>query len=86
MPDCDVVDDSAYNQSWLQFAIPSSNGKIENCARYAPLHRNALNTSSVGNFLCNVDSFNTSEKIACSEYIHESNERNLQTEVSNFII
>lgn len=81
-----MVDDSAYNQSWVQFAIPSSNGKIENCASYAPLHGIAFNTSSVQHFLCSADSFNTSEKITCSEYVHESNERNLQTEVSNFII
>lgn len=82
MPECDVVKDnqlSAYEQTWLQYAIPTSNGKIEKCVRYAPLYKN--NDSSIGSDSCTADAFNTSDKIACSEFIYASDERNVQTEV-----
>lgn len=69
--------DIAFDQSWLKYAIPMKNDKLDSCYRYAPKN---LTANEPGK--CSADMFDTSKKIACTEYIHGSNEVNLQTEVS----
>lgn len=79
VPECDVGEnnrDIPYNQKWVNFAIPTaSNGKLKNCVRYASLDSND------GSIQCAADKFNISEEIECTEYIYETNEKNMQTEV-----
>lgn len=65
--------DLPYNQSWLRHAIPSTNEKFDSCSRYAPKY---WVTSQ-----CSADMFDAATEISCTEYIHASDERNLQTEV-----
>lgn len=80
MPECDVGEnnrDIPYNQDWLQYAIPISNGQFDKCFRYAP-----QNTSNITNNRCTADMFDTTTKIACSEFIYSSDEINAQTEVN----
>lgn len=66
-----------FNRSWLSDAIPSKDGKFDNCHRYAPMNFN----KSEEPHQCTADMFNTSMKIACSEFIYASDEKNVQTEV-----
>lgn len=86
MPECDDdidIRELQYDQPWLHFAIPSSSAnKIENCVRYAPLLRNETSARQGGSNQCTSDMFNTSQTIACSEYVYASDEKNIQTEVS----
>lgn len=81
MPECEIGDnnrDIAYEQPWLNYAIPVKNDKFDNCFRYAPKNLTATPNESG---ICSADMFDTSKKIACTEFIHASNEINLQTEV-----
>lgn len=82
MPECDVDGvnnrDLVYNQQWLRYAIPFNDGKYDNCYRYAPTH----STITTGSGQCSADMFNTSMKIACTEFVYASDERNIQTEVN----
>lgn len=78
MPECESSEnnrDLAYNQPWLNIAIPATDGKFDNCYRYAPKNK----TADTGQ--CSADMFDTSTKIPCTEFIHASDERNMQTEV-----
>lgn len=80
VPECDVKGvnnrDLSYKQPWLPYAIPTINKEYEKCYRYAP-----INSAIGGNGQCSSDMFNKSQKIACTDYIYASDERNLQTEV-----
>lgn len=83
VPECEVDNNNRglpFNQPWLNNAIPTKNGKLSNCLRYAP--RN-LTTNLNGPEQCSADMFDTSVEIACTEFVYSSNERNLQTEVLN---
>lgn len=78
VPECEFSEDNRdlpFNQPWLNNAIPSKNGKLDNCYRYAPKNE-AIEPGK-----CSADMFDTSMKIPCTEYIHASDERNMQTEV-----
>lgn len=80
MPECDVGANNReipFNQSWLENAIPFSDGKINQCQRFAPMNRTIADGGE-----CSADMFDTSLEIACSEYIHASDEINVQTEVN----
>lgn len=84
MPECEFdtnIRNNAYNRSWLNNAIPSKNDKFENCLRFAP-----RNVSRIGPGKCSADRFDTTTKIECSEFIHASDERNLQTEVNGLCV
>lgn len=70
-----------YDQPWLDSAIPFSNGKIDSCVRYAPIIRDRSFSDSGQ---CESHMFNKSQTIHCSEYVYESNEKNIQTEVRTF--
>lgn len=79
MPECEFADNNReipFDQPWLSNAIPYSNDGIDNCFRYAP--KNQTNEKSGE---CAADLFNKSVRIACSEYVYASDERNVQTEV-----
>lgn len=82
--ECDIDDDNRnipYNRTWLNNAIPLvplNNDKFESCLRFAP-----QNSSTIGTEKCSADMFDTATKIKCSEFIHASDERNLQTEVNH---
>lgn len=79
MPECDVGEfnrEIPYNQTWLPYAIPSSDGHIDSCTRYAPKSRAKTKTAQ-----CTEDMFDNSVEIACSEFVYLTDERNLQTEV-----
>lgn len=83
MPECDIGENNreiAFNQTWLQFAIPS-NDTLDSCVRYASF--NGQQTAE--NVQCSADFFNTSSTIECSEYIYASDESNVQTEVENIL-
>lgn len=81
MPECDIDGvnnrELSYNQPWLRYAIPYSNGKYEECFRYEPTH-----VTTAGPGQCSTDMFNTSLGIPCTEFVYASDERNLQTEVN----
>lgn len=84
MPECDIDGndrDVPLDQPWLSLAIPSSNGKLNNCVRYAPIIMNGSSTSPIGKNQCNSDMFNTSLTIPCTENVYASDEMNVQTEV-----
>lgn len=84
VPECDIGANNReipYNQPWLASAIPYSNGKFDQCHRYAPVNQNKLTDT----FQCDSNLFNTSQIIPCSEYIYASDEKNVQTEVNSFI-
>lgn len=81
MPGCDIGVDNReipFDQLWLPNAIPSTNGRIDSCFRYA-----LKNETNFGNVQCSAEMFDENVKIACSEYIYASDERNLQTEVKS---
>lgn len=85
MPECefDVNNrDIPYDQPWLKNAIPLLNDRFDNCHRFAPLSTNW--TSAHGQ--CSADMFDVTKKITCTEYIHASDERNLQTEVIKYVM
>lgn len=76
VPGCDIGENNRkipYDQPWLGYAIPQSNGKFDSCFYYALKN----NTDAEK---CGADMFDKSVKIACSDYIHASDERNIQTE------
>lgn len=80
MPECEINEnnrDIGYDQPWLRNAIPFTDGKIENCYRYAPINKTNSNADQ-----CSSDMFDTSKKIPCTEFIYASNEKNVQTEVN----
>lgn len=80
VPECEFGEnghDLSYDQPWLKNAIPWENGKFDSCHRYAPKNR----TSSSVSDQCSADLFDRSVKVSCTEYVHESDERNVQTEV-----
>lgn len=82
MPECDIGNsnnDIVFDQPWLSHAIPKKNDKFDNCFRYAPKNSTAT-PNALGT--CSADMFDTTTKIACTEFIHASNEINVQTEVS----
>lgn len=77
VPECEFGEnnrDLSYDQPWLKNAIPPFKEKFDSCQRYAP--KNWITSQ------CSADMFNVSTKIECTEYIHASDERNLQTEVN----
>lgn len=81
MPECEfsVNDrDLLYNQPWLSNAIPTKNGKFDNCHRFAPSNATSLETLDQ----CTANMFDSSKIIPCSEFIYTSDEINIQTEVS----
>lgn len=85
IPECDVGDNReiVYEQPWLRNAIPiaeNSNGKLNNCVRYAPRIKNSSIESSTEK--CDIDIFNTSEQIECSDFVYATDEKNVQTEVN----
>lgn len=86
MPECEFGDHNReipFDQPWLQYAIPFSNGEYATCFRFAPMiHRNG----TVATDECTADFFNTSATIECSEYIYNTDERNLQTEVRKNVL
>lgn len=76
MPECEFAvnnRDLQYNQPWVNYAIPFKNDKPDNCYRFAPKNWTAAQ--------CNADMFDVFTKIPCTEYVHATDERNLQTEV-----
>lgn len=85
VPECDVGENNreiVYEQPWLRNAIPiidNSDGKLNSCARYAPLMQNDSTELSLAK--CSIDMFNTSEQIECSEFVYATDEKNIQTEV-----
>lgn len=91
MSECDVISvdnrELEYNQRWLNLAIPpdsTTNNKLANCVRYAPATKTKNFTTALSNETtqCSAESFNTTQTIECTEYVHASDERNIQTEVS----
>lgn len=79
VPECDIGANDReipFNQPWLEFAIPFSDGKIDSCYRYG-----LKNGTIEENGECSADMFDASLEITCSEYIHASDEINVQTEV-----
>lgn len=85
VPECELDKDGrevGYNQTWLQFAIPYSNGREKNCVRYAPLVGNNTKFTS-GKDQCDAKMFDTTREVECSEYVYSTDEKNLQTEVKN---
>lgn len=85
IPECELDKDGrevGYNQTWLQFAIPYSNGRVKNCVRYAPLVGNNTKFTS-GKDQCDAQMFDKSREVECSEYVYSTDEKNLQTEVKN---
>lgn len=88
VPECDIGENNRviqYDQPWLHDAIPTSNGKLKNCVRYAPINGNDTDN----NHECSASMFNTSVEIECSEFIYVTDQKNVQTEViirlSNFM-
>lgn len=80
MPECEFGEnnrDLPYDRPWLKDAIPWENGKFDNCYRYAPKNQTFYTVAD----RCSADMFDKSIKISCSEYIYETDERNIQTEV-----
>lgn len=81
MPECDGInaENREFDQRWLNFTIPldstANNNKVANCVRYAP------STWSNETRQCVPESFNTMQTVQCTEYVHASDERNIQTEV-----
>lgn len=69
--------DLMYDQAWLSNAVPQLDEKFDNCYRYAP--KNLSSTPLAGQ--CTSDIFDTSKKIACTEYVYTTDEKNIQTEV-----
>lgn len=83
IPECELDKDGrevGYNQTWLQFAIPYSNGRVKNCVRYAPIVGNNTKFTS-GKDQCDAHMFDKSREVECSEYVYSTDEKNLQTEV-----
>lgn len=80
MPECEAGKSNRilpYNPPWLKNAIPFENGKIDRCHRFTPKNRTIMEPAHQ----CSADMFDPSTKIACTEYIYASDEKNVQTEV-----
>lgn len=79
MPECEFGKNNReipYDSPWAHYAIPSLNGKIDRCFRYAPKNLTIIEGSQ-----CNADMFDNSTKIECTEFIFATGERTIQTEV-----
>lgn len=86
MPECefDVNNrDLPYNQSWLDYTTPQLDEKFDNCHRYAPKN---LTSFELLNGQCATNMFDSFQIIPCSEYVYTSDEQNIQTEVSKYVI
>lgn len=80
MPECEAGEnnrDLPYDQPWLKNAIPLENGKLDHCHRFSPKNRTIIEPTNQ----CSANMFDSSTKIACTEYIYASDEKNIQTEV-----
>lgn len=79
VPECDIGENNRnipFMQPWVSHGIPMKNEKLDNCVHYA------LKNSTIGQ--CSADTaFDTSKEIPCTEFIHATDERNIQTEVKN---
>lgn len=76
VPECEAGNNNRelpFKPTWIENAIPSKNGKLEKCNRYAPINTMAGQ--------CSADLFDTSKELKCTEFIYASDEVNLQTEV-----
>lgn len=85
VPECEFDSnnrDIPYNQTWLNMAIPSANGKFDNCHRYAPRNRTSIKSSDQ----CDNNMFDSSREIICSKYVYTTDETNIQTEVKIVIL
>lgn len=83
VPECESGENShnlPYDQPWLKYAIPWENGKFDSCYRFAPKNNANYTVSNQ----CTADMFDRTVKISCSEYVHASDERNVQTEVRTY--
>lgn len=82
IPECDLDENNnrllQYDQPWLSMAIPSVNNTFDKCFRYAPANLSEFLSESGQ---CSGQMFNTSKKIACTEFVYASDEKNVQTEV-----
>lgn len=65
-----------YDQPWLRSAIPFPKNKADKCFRYA-----LKNYTQIRGDQCNGEMFDNSTKIACTEFVYASDEKNVQTEV-----
>lgn len=83
IPECDSDENNRllqYDQTWLSMAIPSSNSTFDSCFRYAPVNSSEFSAGDrIGQ--CSDEMFDTSKKIACTEFVYTSDEKNVQTEV-----
>lgn len=88
IPECDVENENreiGYDQFWLKYAIPKSKDGFEKCVRFAPnksAEWHVLDERELDVQHCSRQQFDTSEQIRCTEFIYRTDERNVQTEVS----
>lgn len=83
MPECEDITlnsrELEFNQPWLNFTIPpdpATHKSVHSCVRYAPI---AAQSNGAGH--CTADSFDMTQTIECTEFVYETDERNIQTEV-----
>lgn len=84
MPECEFGDNNRnlpYDRPWLTNAIPLKDGKLDSCNRYAPKNKTIIEPPNQ----CSADMFDSTKKITCSEFIHDSDEKNIQTEVERIL-
>lgn len=70
----------SYTQPWVKYAIPSSKTGLERCVRYAP------NNTLPSGYQCEREYFNVSNRIECTEFVYQTDETNIQTEVINILL
>lgn len=81
--ECDISANNQgiqYDQPWLHYAIPHSNGKLSSCSRYAPSINRNESSGLVREAQCRPEMFDTSKTVECTEFIYTSDEKNVQTE------
>lgn len=80
MPECEFGNNRGipFDQPWLRYAIPFSDGEYATCFRYAPM---IYTNGTVTTDECTAEMFNNSATIECTEFVYASDEKNLQTEV-----
>lgn len=77
IPECELSNSSAYEPSWLLFAVPYNDAKPSKCDRY--VHRQVNNETM--NNTCTKFDFDHSRIDRCHDFVYAENDSSILTEV-----
>ena len=75
VPECELPEDSTFTTDWLEMALPFEKQNPSACERYAV-------NPSTDNVTCTAESFDTSKKIKCNDWVFDDYELTIVNQVS----